>query len=222
MIHSRTLLHVSNQLSETTKLCLALSSKQLPTIKSHLLPRPKPRLLHSLHPKKVKRSESPDSASESDVEPTITIPKSKAQAFEAHLLGLIDAYHDIPLEERAEIVRKVVRTSPASTTDRLSEVVDCLLLEGLKREIGMNIETGSPYAGLMDFGNAEQTELESFCTDFLAPLIEQQEETSYHCSKVAPYRLRALLLAQQINKLRSANKDGSEGGRGPYKDLAAV
>jgi len=80
-------------------------------------------------------------------------------------------------------VRKSVKGSSTEELEQLSEVVDCLMLEGLKREIGTNVNTGSPYAGLADFEvNMEEpgmNTLDSFCQDFLSPVLFQ--EGDYTC-----------------------------------------
>jgi hypothetical protein len=162
--------------------------------------------------KKTKLGESkPQLISFPSLTVSTTVPTSKAELFEAHLLGLIAAYHDIPMEERAETVRKVVRGSSAVTTDQLSEVVDCLLLEGLKREIGTNVETGSPYAGLMDFGNHEQgtADLDSFCSEFLAPLIGPEEEPTSNPSLSRWFRR----VTSNHRRLCEATKESDGSGR---------
>jgi len=55
------------------------------------------------------------------------------------------------------------------------------MLEGLKREIGTNVDTGSPYAGLADSMTDEPGLgcLDSFCEEFMAPGLFQ--EGDYSC-----------------------------------------
>ena len=108
---------------------------------------------------------------------------SKSELFQKQLRALIQLYHELPQDDRAETVRKSVKGSSTEELEQLSEVVDCLMLEGLKREIGTNVNTGSPYAGLADFGvNMEEPglgTLDSFCQDFLSPVLFQ--EGDYTC-----------------------------------------
>jgi len=109
-------------------------------------------------------------------------------------------YHEIPQDERSETVRKAVKGSSSEEIEQLSEVVDCLMLEGLKREIGTNVNTGSPYAGLADFAfpvdEPGMGTLDSFCQDFLSPVLYQEDCTdnlSRLLSKVYPSSSSALL-----------------------------
>jgi len=108
------------------------------------------------------------------------VPETKADIFEKHLRALIQAYHDLPQDERAETVRKAVKSSSSEDVEQLSEVVDCLMLEGLQREIGTNVDTGSPYAGLSSSMNDEPGMgcLDSFCQEFLSPVLLEGE---YSC-----------------------------------------
>jgi len=126
--------------------------------------------------KKAKTEPTPDPELERE-------PESKADLFQKHLRALIQLYHEIPQEERSETVRKGVKGSSSEELEQLSEVVDCLMLEGLKREIGTNVNTGSPYAGLADFAfpvdEPGMGTLDSFCQDFLSPVLYQ--EGDYTC-----------------------------------------
>jgi len=114
-------------------------------------------------------------------EPELT----KAELFQKQLRALIQTYHEITQDERAETVRKAVKGSSSEEIEQISEVVDCLMLEGLKREIGTNVDTGSPYAGLEEFVLANNNDepgmgsLDSFCQEFLSPVLFQ--EGDYTC-----------------------------------------
>jgi hypothetical protein len=72
--------------------------------------------------------------------------KKASELFEEHLVGLIGAYNMVSTnEERAEVVRRAVRSSSVHATEKMTELIDCLWVEGLNREVGANICTGSPY-----------------------------------------------------------------------------
>jgi len=160
------------QLSLPTQQKTQLLSSQQPATTAQR-PLKKPKLEFELLPLPIK---------DEDMTPT---ELTKAERFEKHLRALIQTYHELPQEDRAETVRKAVKASSTEEVEQLSEVVDCLMLEGLKREIGTNVDTGSPYAGLADFASSAMSDepgmgcLDSFCEEFMAPVLFQ--EGDYSC-----------------------------------------
>eukprot|EP01089_Gocevia_fonbrunei_P004217 TRINITY_DN1422_c0_g1_i4.p1 TRINITY_DN1422_c0_g1~~TRINITY_DN1422_c0_g1_i4.p1 ORF type:complete len:341 (-),score=65.72 TRINITY_DN1422_c0_g1_i4:354-1376(-) len=79
--------------------------------------------------------------------------------FEQHLKGLIQAFNFIPLEQRHQIIRNVMTNCSSENHERLSEVIDCLWVEGLQKQVvpGNNIETGSPFPNtVLNENNAGQ------------------------------------------------------------------
>ncbi len=92
---------------------------------------------------------------------TATQLKDPRKAFESHLAGLINAYSCLPLEDRASTVHEAVKNAPSHVTAHLDEVVDMLNVEGLRRGIGVNMDTGSPYGGVEDSPTFEFVELSS-------------------------------------------------------------
>eukprot|EP01089_Gocevia_fonbrunei_P011931 TRINITY_DN2676_c0_g1_i3.p1 TRINITY_DN2676_c0_g1~~TRINITY_DN2676_c0_g1_i3.p1 ORF type:complete len:146 (-),score=33.49 TRINITY_DN2676_c0_g1_i3:62-499(-) len=95
--------------------------------------------------------------------------------FEIHLMGLIQAYNTLPTEQRHEVVRNVMTKCASESHEQLSEVIDCLWVEGLQKDIipGTNMDTGSPFPDLAmsdNFGSSD--DLDSFI-DFLNPNVLQ-------------------------------------------------
>jgi hypothetical protein len=85
--------------------------------------------------------------------------------FEQHLMGLIQAYNTLPAEQRHEVVRNVMTKCAGESHEQLSEVIDCLWVEGLQKDIipGTNIDTGSPFPDLaLSTDNFGSDDLDSF------------------------------------------------------------
>lgn len=87
-----------------------------------------------------------DMGMDGDVKPGTGYSTSPADKFEQHLLGLIEASLNMAPSVRSELIRKLIRTSARETKEQLTEVIDCLWMEGLQHhDAAVNVETGSPY-----------------------------------------------------------------------------
>lgn len=105
-------------------------------------------------------------------EETEETKETPSELFEKHLNGLVSAFHAIDENQRVDIVRKVMHSSPIDFTEKVSDVIACISLEGLRREIGgANVITGSPYEQQFEPFNPS-IDLDTFCGDFfnIAPL----------------------------------------------------
>ncbi|KAL6045698.1 putative transcriptional regulator cudA [Balamuthia mandrillaris] len=98
-----------------------------------------------------KRQRTEEQETDKAKEPAEKKGLSAQARFTKHLHGLVEAYNNMAAEERPETVRKVVRTIPSDIAGKLPEVIDRLWSEGLQREVGRNVATGSPYSGLNNF-----------------------------------------------------------------------
>jgi len=101
------------------------------------------------------------------------VTNNVAEKFEEHLIGLIETFKQITPTERSEVVRKVTKNANVETKNQMTEVLDCLWVEGLQQAVGTNVETGSPYSGASMVGletlGLPDLPLDSIYQDFLNP-----------------------------------------------------
>eukprot|EP01087_Luapelamoeba_hula_P011690 TRINITY_DN3211_c0_g1_i1.p1 TRINITY_DN3211_c0_g1~~TRINITY_DN3211_c0_g1_i1.p1 ORF type:complete len:623 (+),score=187.89 TRINITY_DN3211_c0_g1_i1:179-2047(+) len=132
--------------------------------------------------------------------PTKEEMKTTAQVFESHLHGLIEAFDQMAQQERVEVVRKVLKQTPNETMHKLSAVIDCISLEGLRREIAVTALEGAGGLGLTQdvpsLANSSDADLYKFCENFLSPMLSSDESTrstngNQHSSTLIPFLRRS-------------------------------
>lgn len=97
-------------------------------------------------PDEPEATDSPTTTTTTMTTMTTTTGKAARERFEEHLAGLVGAYSALHHDLRPLIVRRAVRSAPVHQTETISELIDCLWAEGLHKEVGRNVDTGSPYA----------------------------------------------------------------------------
>jgi len=89
---------------------------------------------------------------------------------------MLEAFSDIPAEEKSSKIRKVTRTLTPSETESLIQLVDLVGTEGLQRDTLDTIDQdfGEPHKGSCDCTNChykdELLRIDDFYKDFLGAI----------------------------------------------------